>query len=237
MTLDVLAIGAHPDDVEVGIGGLVAKLAAQGFRVGILDLTRGEMGSRGTPDERAREADASAQVLGVAWRDSAGLPDGSVANEPGQRLAVVRAIRATQPRMVLAPFTGDRHPDHEAAHALVRDAAYSAGLARLDTGQPAHRPKRVYYYRVYGDSSPPALIIDVTGAHETKKRALACYASQFHNPDYDGPQTYVASPEFMAGIEARAAYWGARIGVSYAEVLYAAGPVQVNWPPGLENAQ
>jgi bacillithiol biosynthesis deacetylase BshB1 len=235
--VDVLAIGAHPDDVEVGIGGLMFKLAGQGLYTGILDLTRGEMGTRGTPEERAEESAAAARLLGVARRANANLPDGRVADTDEQRLAVIRALREFRPRVLFAPFHSDRHPDHEAAHHLVRNANYLAGLSRIETGQPPHRAQRVYYYRVYNDSTPPQMVIDVTAEFDMKIRALRAYRSQFHNPDYEGKPTFVSSEGFWQSIKTRAEYWGQRIGVTHAEPLYALEPLTMDFPPGLEPLQ
>lgn len=232
--VDVLAVGAHPDDVELGIGGLVCKLAQQGYRVGILDLTRGEMSSRGTVDERAREAANAARILGVACRENAGLPDGAVANTTEQQRAVIPFIRALRPRVLLAPMDDDRHPDHRAAHAVVRDAAYFAGLARIDTGHEPYRPPVQYYYHPYYEASVPQMIVDISEQFDAKIESLRAHASQFYNPAYEGRATYISSPTFWESIKVRAAYWGARINVSYGEPLYAEGPIRIALPPGLD---
>ncbi len=234
MRVEVLAVGPHPDDVEVGLGGLMAKLAAEGHATGILDLTRGELGTRGTPQQRHEEASSSAKILGASIRTCADLPDGGVCNGAEQRRAVIRQLRELRPRVLLAPLDQDRHPDHDAAFALVRDAAYLAGLTRIDTGQEPHRPEHLYFYRVYGDPTPPDMLIDISSSFDTKVAALKAFASQFHNPAFEGPETYVASEAFWRGIETRAAYWGGRIGVRYAEGLHATGPIAVATVPGLE---
>lgn len=234
--VEVLAIGAHPDDVEVGIGGLMFKLAGQGLQTGILDLTRGEMGTRGTPEERAVEAAEAAKVLGVGHRANAGLPDGGVADCEDQRLTVIRWLRLFRPRILLAPFDADRHPDHEAAHHLVRNANYLAGLERIETDRPPHRASTVYYYRVYGDSTPPQLIVNISEEFEVKMNALKAYRSQFHNPEYAGTPTYVSSEGFWQSIQTRAAHWGQHIGAAYGETLYALEPIAVDVPPGVESS-
>ncbi|GMW03551.1 MAG: bacillithiol biosynthesis deacetylase BshB1 [Candidatus Hydrogenedentota bacterium] len=234
MNVDVLAVGPHPDDVEVGIGGLIHKLCGQGYAVGILDLTRGELGTRGTVHERTQEAENAAAVLGVASRESAELPDGGLANTQDQRERLIPLLRRFRPKVLLAPHHSDRHPDHEAAHYLVRDANYLAGLSRIDTGQDPHRTAIVYYYRVYQDPAPPDMVVDISAQFETKQAALRAYGSQFFNPDYAGKGTYVSSKAFWDYIRTRAAYWGARIGVEYGEPLYAEGPLGVERLPGLE---
>jgi len=252
LSVDVLAVGAHPDDVEVGIGGLVRKLADQGRSIAILDLTRGEMGSRGSVKERREEAREAARVLGAACRENARLPDGALSNTAEQQRAIIPFIRRFQPDVILAPMRGDLHPDHEAAHYLLRDANHFAGLAKLDPESEwgPWRAPRVYFYSVYREPAMPALIVDVTKQFGAKMDALRAYRSQFHNPDYDGPQTYIASEQFWEGMRARAAYWGTRLvsihganqhtadrvdeGVLCGECLFSDVPVTVEALPGLE---
>jgi len=232
--LDVLAIGPHPDDVEIGVGGTLHKLTARGLQTGILDLTRGEAGTRGTPEERQREAQAAAEILGVAVRVNANLPDGRVANTQDQRMALIPVLRKYRPRILLAPMDNDRHVDHNAAHDLVRDAAYLAGLQSLDTGDAPHRPDLIYFYRVYGDPTTPQLIVNITNHFEAKTSAMASYKSQLYNPEYEARETYVSSQVFWQGIESRARFWGAQIHAEFGEPLYTLGPVGVDIPPGLE---
>lgn len=234
MTVDVLAIGAHPDDVELGVGGIVHKLVRDGYELAILDLTRGEMGSRGTPEEREQEAREAAHILGVPSRGNAELPDGQLASTHEQRLKVIPFIRALRPRVLLVPMGNDRHPDHGAAHRLSVDANYLAGLAKIETGQEPHRAPRVYFYPAYAGGGSPALVVDVSESYEAKMEAIRAYKSQFHNPDYEGRQTYISRPEFWGAIEAKAAYWGARIDARYGEPLFTEGPVGVTALPGLE---
>jgi len=231
----VLAVGAHPDDVELGIGGLVHKLTSRGRTVAILDLTRGEMSTRGTPEERAQEAARAADILGVARRENARLPDGALANTPEQRLRVIHSVRLFRPQVLLAPMAGDRHPDHHAAHQLACDAAYLAGLERIDTSQEPYRPPVAYFYHpYYDDAAQPQMIVDVSEDFEAKLKALRAHASQFHNPAYEGAETYISSAGFWESIPVRAAYWGKRIGAAYGEPLCAVRPVAVDLPPGLE---
>lgn len=232
--IEVLAVGAHPDDVELGVGGLVHKLTSQGRTVAIVDLTRGEMSSRGTVEEREGEAEAAAQVLGVAQRRNAGLPDGAIADETGQQRALIPWIRAFRPRVLLAPMSNDRHPDHHAAHYLVRSANYFAGLTSIETGHEPYRAPRIYSYAPYMDERMPEFVVDVSGHFDAKTEALRAHASQFHNPEYDGPPTYIASAEFWQSIRTRAVYWGSRIGAEYGEPLFAQTPVAIAFPPGLE---
>ncbi|HOZ49447.1 MAG TPA: bacillithiol biosynthesis deacetylase BshB1 [Candidatus Hydrogenedentes bacterium] len=236
MNVDVLAVGAHPDDVELGIGGLVHKLATAGYAVGILDLTRGEMSTRGSVEERVIEARAAGVCLGVAVRTCAGLPDGALANTTEQQRAVIPFLRMGRPRILMAPMADDRHPDHNAAHALVRDANYFAGLARIETGHEPYRAPRLYYYHPYfEDHAIPQFVVDISDHFAAKIAALRAHASQFHNPAYQGMPTFISSETFWNAIETRAAYWGARIGVRYGEPLCADGPLGIELPPGLED--
>jgi len=232
--VDILAIGAHPDDVEVGVGGMLHKFSKSGLHTGILDLTRGELGTRGTVEERAVEAGEAAAVLGAVQRANAALPDGGLADTHEQRQAVIPFIRAFAPRVIIAPFDADRHPDHEAAHHLARNANYLAGLSRIDTDQPPHRATQLYYYRVYGDSTPPQIIVNISEEFEVKMKALQAHRSQFHNPDYAGSPTYVSSEGFWNSIQTRSEYWGQRIGVAHAETLYALEPLAIDSLPGIE---
>lgn len=252
-TVDVLAIGAHPDDVEIGIGGTVRKLVLQGRRVGILDLSQGELASRGSVEERRAEAQRAAEILGVLRRQNAGLPDGGITNTTAQQHALIPFIRSFRPRVILAPMRDDRHPDHEAAHHLVRAADYFAGLVRLhsanqdsanqDSGNqnsgPESEPWRaphMYFYAVHKEMAIPQLIVDVSGQFEDKLAALRAFRSQFHNPEYGGVETYVSSAGFWESIQQRAAYWGSRIGVAYGETLFSDGPIAVSTLPGIEEA-
>lgn len=234
-TVDVLAIGAHPDDVEIGCGGLLAKLSRAGKRVAMVDLTAGEMGTRGTVEERRREAANAAAILGLQERVCAGLPDGGVANTPGQQRAVIPLIRRFRPKVLLTLMDRDRHPDHTATHTLVREANFLAGLARLDTGQAPHRTPAVYYFHPYTDfTGTPDFLVDVTGDFETKLAALREHRSQFHNPNENGgAETWISSPEFWEGISVRARYWGARAGVQYAEPFFSDGPLKLDTLPEL----
>ena len=190
MTVDILAIGAHPDDVELGIGGLLHKLATKGHSTAILDLTKGESSTRGTVEERATESAAAAEILRLSARENAGLPDGQLANTTEMRRTIIPFLRRFRPRLILAPMAPDRHPDHTAAHALAQDANFLAGLRSIDTGQEPHRAQRLYFYYPYQDGNPD-LIVDISDHFEVKLAAIKAHASQFYNPDYPGPETMI----------------------------------------------
>lgn len=232
--LDLLAVGPHPDDVELFCGGTVATSAARGHRVGILDLTRGERASNGTVETRAREAAAAAAVLGVAVRENLGLPDAGLdpyagvdgALEGSQLLALVAAIRRLRPRILLLPHTRARHPDHAAAGTLGERAVFTAGLRSVETDAAPFRPRRTLHYACRHGFSP-RLIVDTTDAIETKRAALACYASQVA-PAPGAVDTMVAAPLSSAALEARDRYYGAMIGVAFGEAFTQAGPVGVH---------
>lgn len=235
MKVDVLAVGAHPDDVDLGLGGTILTLVRQGASVGILDLTEGELASRGTVAERREEAAEAAKRLGVAARRNACLPDGSIQNDDAQRRVVVEHLRAFQPAMLIHHHPRDRHPDHETAHHLVRDAAFLAGVTKFPGGDP-HRPDRVFLYHPYGDyDGPPTWVFDISAVMDEKMRVLEAYRSQLYNPEYKGAETFVSSQAFWEGIRTRAAYWGLRAGVAFGEPLHATAPMLATTLPGLEN--
>lgn len=235
MTVDVLAVGAHPDDAELGVGGLLHKLVSQGYKVGILDLTLGERSSRGTAEERAREAKNAAEILGLVRRENARLPDGGLANTRDQQVQVIRYIRSFRPRIILSHMDTDRHPDHRAAHNLIQDGNFLAGLTHQVTEDKPFRASHIYFYRpYYEDSTEPKMVIDVSASFDTKLEALSAYRSQFYNPDYEGESTYISTREFWDSITTRGAYWGHRIHTQYGEPLFAEGPITLDLPPGLQ---
>jgi len=236
-TLDVLALAAHPDDVELCAGGTVCLLAQQGYRVGIVDLTRGELGSRGTPEGRLKEAQDAAEIIGLAARDNLGLPDGDIANTKAHQREVIRRLRRYRPHVVLINAAECRHPDHCAAATLSTDAIYYSGLRKIETtdeeGTP-QEPWRPHHVLHYMQAVPfdPTFVVDVTAVWEQRIAALQAFKSQFFNPDYDAeddePETFVSNPAFFEWIEARARTYGYKVGATYGEpLLYRHGPVGV----------
>ena len=235
-TLDVLAIGAHPDDVELGCGATLAKLARVGRRVGILHLTSGEAGTRGSVDERRREAARAGEILGAASVEFLALGDGGLRTGPGEEDELIAALRRRRPELVLGPAPDDRHPDHGRAHRLVRDACFYAGLARRGTGEP-HRPAALFCYLQHEPVFTPSFVVDVTAAWPAKMAALDAYASQLHRaPAADddaalsGPTTFVASRQFRLAVEGRARHFGQTIGVELGEPFWSRGPLAVGDP-------
>jgi len=228
--LDVLAIGAHPDDVELGCGGTLVGQIAAGRRVGILHLTRGEAGTRGTPEERQEEARAAATMLGVTEVDFLNCGDGGLRTGADEEDALIAKLRQWRPEIVLGPSPRDRHPDHGRAHRLVADAAFYAGLARRGQAEP-YRPAAVFSYMQH-DPFEPSFIVDVTAGWEGKVAALAAYRSQLHQVGGEptGPATKVASPEFSAAMEGRARHFGLMIGAEFGEPFWSALPLAVSDP-------
>jgi len=222
--VDVLAIGPHPDDIEIGIGGLVAKHVALGHQVGLCDLTAGEMGSNGTVSERLAEADAACDVLGAAWRVNLRLPDRAIGGDADQTRAVASLVRRAQPRVIAVPYWSDRHPDHVAASHLLTEAIFSAGLRRYDAEGDAWKPQSVCYYFI-NDSVTPSFVVDVSEHYATKRRALACFVSQFRPTQPDAVATRLTSSGFGQLIESRDAQFGALAGVAFAEGIVVKHPV------------
>jgi len=222
--VDLVVFGPHPDDIEIGFGGSVAAHVAQDIRVGLVDLTRGELGSNGTPEQREAEAEAAREVLGASWRKNLHWPDGGMTGTEAQILDVVRLLRSARPKTVVLPYRGDRHPDHVAASDVLTRGTFNSGLRRFDPSTPAWRPDWVCYYFI-NDSVEPSFAIDVSRHYETKRRALACHASQFAPPHADSVPTRLTASTFMQLIESRDAHLGARTGVAYAEGLVVRDPV------------
>ena len=223
--VDLLVFGPHPDDIEIGFGGAVALHTALGFRVGLCDLTRGELGSNGTPDQREAEAEDARGVLGAAWRVNLGWPDGGITGTDDQIVDVVRLIRDTRPRTLALPYWNDRHPDHRAASEVLARAAFKSGLRRFapDAGD-ACRPDWICYYFI-NDSAAESFALDVSAHYETKRRALACHRSQFTATTASSVATRLTAPHFQQLIESRDAHLGALVGVAFAEAVLVREPV------------
>jgi bacillithiol biosynthesis deacetylase BshB1 len=224
MAVDLIVFGPHPDDLELGLGGTIARETAAGRRVGLCDLTAGELGSNGTPAIRRREAETAAGVLGAAWRVCLGWPDGGIAPTVAQLGSAVELVREHQPRAVAIPYWADRHPDHVAASAVLQQAVFRSGLRKVATAHAPWRPAWVCYYFI-NDSAPPSFVVDVSAHYETKRAALACYASQFTPSGPDAAATRLTVPTFRQLIESRDAQFGALAGVAFAEGVVVREPV------------
>ena len=232
MKLDVLALGAHPDDVEMSCSGTLLAAAAAGKKIGVVDFTRGELGTRGTPAIRAAEAAAASAILGLSARENLGLPDGFFRNDREHQLPLIAAIRRYQPDVVLANAIHDRHPDHGRGAELARDACFLAGLRMIETlgddGQPQApwRPRTVYHY-IQDRAIVPAFVVDISAHWAGKWASIQAYGTQFFNPASTEPATYLSNQEFAKFMEARAREFGHMIGVEFGEGFTAPRPVGV----------
>ena len=215
MPLDILALAAHRDDVEQTCGGTLLKMAERGHRTGILDLTQGEMGTRGNMEERAREAAEAARILKVSWRHALDIPDGRVENTWENRLKVVRVLREQRPRVLILPYWEGRHPDHYTASVLGYEAAFISGLAKLPLEGSAHRPFKIIYASLYRDVRP-TFVVDITDQFETRMASLMAYKSQFTDQQ-DGSGIFPVQKEIRARVESMARFYGLMGGVTYAE--------------------
>jgi bacillithiol biosynthesis deacetylase BshB1 len=223
-SVDLLVFGPHPDDLEIGAGGTVAKHSAMGLRVGLCDLTAGEMGSNGTVEERLAEAEDARKVLGGAWRLNLRWPDRAIGTEASHGLAATELIRKVRPKAIALPYWSDRHPDHIAASRVLTDAIFNAGLRRYKAEGEPWKPEMTSYYFI-NESTQPSFVVDVSEQYETKRRALACHASQFRPSRVSGVQTRLTSPRFMTLIESRDAQFGVLAGVDFAEGFVIREPV------------
>src|SRR5688572_23190111 len=221
MKLDILAIGSHPDDVELGCSGTIIKEIKRGKKVGVIDLTEGELGTRGTVETRYEEAAAAALVMGLSVRENLKMRDGFFKNDEEHQMELIRIIRKYKPEIVLGNILEDRHPDHGRAGWMIYDACFLSGLQKIKTTdegkeQEKWRPRMLLHY-IQDRFYEPDLIVDISEVWEQRLEAIKAYKTQFHNPGLDEPQTYISSPEFMESLSARARDLGKRIGVKYGE--------------------
>jgi bacillithiol biosynthesis deacetylase BshB1 len=233
MNLDILAIGVHPDDVELGCSGTLMKHIDMGYKVGIIDLTRGEMGTRGTAETRLKEVEASSKILGITVRENLGFEDGFFKNDKEHQLELIKMLRKYRPKIVITNAIRDRHPDHGRSAQLTNDAVFLSGLRKIETvyegvQQEAFRPQVVYNY-IQAYHIEPQFVVDITPYYERKEKAVLAFSTQFHNPESTEPATFISSPEFLDFVKARAMHFGVPIGVKYAEAF------TVNRTPGIED--
>jgi len=233
MNVDILAIAAHPDDIELACSGTILKHISLGYTAGIVDLTQGELGTRGTAEIRLKEANNSANILGVSFRKNLNLGDGFFEENEATLKAIITEIRAAKPKIVFANSLRDRHPDHGRASALISRACFLAGLPKIETSlnnipQEAHRPKSTYFY-IQDYNIGPDLIVDISAFYSKKIEGIMAFKSQFYDPNSPEPNTPISSKEFLDFLEGRALEYGRLIGVKYGEGF------KIDRPVGIEN--
>lgn len=225
--VDLIFFGAHADDIELSCGGTLAKAVKDGLRVGIIELTRGELGTRGTPQVRRREARNAARILGARFREHLDFGDGGMRTGRDEELQIIEIIRHCRPKLVFSMWPDDRHPDHIRTGRLVTEASFYSGLRQLETGLPAHRPQATIYYP-QNYLVTPSFVVDVTKTWKTKMRAVAAFKSQFHNPKSKEPLTFISDKKFIEMIEARGRHFGALIGAEYGEAFMTKQPPKID---------
>lgn len=221
MKLDILVLAAHPDDAELGCGGTIAKQVSLGRKVGVIDFTRGELGTRGTVVTRDQEAQESARILGLSVRENLNFRDGFFQNDESHQREVIRIIRKYQPEIVIANAIYDRHPDHGKGSSLSFESCFYAGLTKIETkdngvNQSAWRPKHLYHF-IQSQLLPPDFVVDVSDFWDTKMKSVRAFKTQFHDPTSNEPETFISSPAFIKLLEARGHEFGLSIGASYGE--------------------
>ncbi len=231
--VDVMAFGSHPDDVEIGCGGTLIKLSDAGFSVVVVDMVRGELGTRGTVDARDQEAKASAKIIGAMARENLGLEDGNIHVSNESKRKVVEVIREYRPRLALLPYHEDRHPDHYHASQLAYEGIFLAGLGRYDTGQKSYRPPRIAYYAGWYEFDP-TFIVDITAQFERKMKAIYAFSTQFQPGDTYYQQAGLTSRNYDKVIVGRMTHWGSAIGVEYGEGFLIRGVMRVENPLEVE---
>jgi bacillithiol biosynthesis deacetylase BshB1 len=231
LQLDALAFEAHPDDVELSCAGTLIKLAKMGYKTGIVSLTAGEMGTRGTPEIRQKEFDTAGKIMGLSVHEILAVPDSRVQANEENRLKVIKTIRAYTPKIVFAPYWETRHPDHAHCSHLVRESAFLSGLKKIDTGQKPFRTSKVIYYMELYDFSP-SFIIDISDTFDDKIKSVRAYDSQFSSQNSAGKEeeTFINSPGFLELVIHRGEYWGNKIGVKYGEPFLIREPISIDDP-------
>lgn len=232
MNTDVLVFAAHPDDAELAMGGTIAKLSSKNKKVGIIDLTRGELGTRGSAEIRQKEAFEAAIVLKTAFRENLYIPDGNISVNQENVTKIIMSIRKYKPKFVFAPYFNDRHPDHIDASQLIKRATFYSGLNKIKTfekevPQQPYRPGKLFYYmQTY--TFKPSFIVDISDTFDLKMKAIECYATQFHNPKSVEPETFISRPEFLNYIKSRAISTGFKISKKYGEAFYCEEEIELD---------
>ena len=233
MKLDVLVFTAHPDDAELSMGGTIAKLTHNKFKIGIIDLTRGELGTRGTPETRQQEALKSSLILKTKVRENLDIPDGDIRRTKENLHKVVTAIRKYKPKIIFAPYFNDRHPDHIDASALVKEAMFSTGLAKVITSdkkinQEAYRPQKLFYYMLTY-TFEPSFIVDISSFFKAKMDSIKAFSTQFHNPKSSDPETFLSNPQFMDYVVSRSKFYGFQIRKDYGEPFFCEESIELDF--------
>ena len=232
MNLHSLVFAAHPDDAELSMAGTIAKMTANNFKVGIIDFTKGELGTRGTPEIRKEEASKAAEILKISVRENLSIPDGDVKDNQENLMKVITVIRKYKPKIIFAPYFNDRHPDHIDVSKIIKRAMFQTGLNKIETfdggiSQTSFRPAHLYYYmQTY--TFEPTFIVDISDFYETKMKAVRAYESQFHNPKSKEPETFISKPDFVSYIESRAHFYGFQIRKNYGEPFFCEEDIELD---------
>jgi len=231
MNFDVLAFGAHPDDIEIFCSGTIKKLTKKGMKVAVVDLTRAELSTRGNLKLRAEETEKSNKILGLEHRETLGIPDGNIELNWENKLKVIYAIRKYRPNVLFCPYLDCRHPDHQKTGMLVKEAFHNCGLVKIETfengvKQEPFRPNHMYYFMEMVDFTP-SFVVDISDEFDDKMKSIRAFKSQFFSEDDPDTQTFISQKSFIEYIEARARYWGFKIGVKYGEPFYSQKPIGV----------
>lgn len=231
MKLDALFVASHPDDIEITSGGTAIKLINEGKKVGIVDLTQGELSTRGNLQTRKKETEAASKIMGIHYRENLKMKDGNIENTKANREKLIKVIRETKPTIIFAPYPSDRHTDHINASNFIRESAFLSGLTKIKTGkQEAYRPQRVFYYR-HAYDFPITFIVDISDTFKQKMKAIECYSTQFYkskSTSADEPETYISTSLFWKDLEARARYFGFKIGAEFGEPFYCYETIKVS---------
>ena len=231
MKLDALFVASHPDDIEITAGGTAIKLINEGKKVGIVDLTRGELSTRGTIQTRKKETEEASKVMGIHFRTNLKMEDGNIANIKANRAKLIKVIRETKPTIMFAPYPSDRHTDHINASNFIRESAFLSGLTKIKTGKlEAYRPQRVFYYR-HAYDFPITFIVDISDTFKQKMKAIECYSTQFYkskSTSADEPETYISTSLFWKDLESRARFFGFKIGAEFGEPFYCYETIRVS---------
>lgn len=231
MKLHALFVASHPDDIEITCAGTAIKLIDEGKKVGIVDLTRGELSTRGNLKTRKAETEKASKVMGIHFRTNLNLKDGNIENNNANRLKLIKIIRQTKPDILFAPYPSDRHTDHINASNFIRESAFLSGLTEIKTGKlEAHRPQKTFFYR-HAYDFPISFIVDISDTYVRKMKSIECYSSQFYKPkstSADEPETYISSKLFWKDLESRARFFGFKIGAEFGEPFYCYEAIKVS---------